>query len=90
MDLRQHRRLQLLVITLAALALCLITLAMGLAIYAYQKEQEKETPMHSSDRRYMGIPLPPDCGEYYNVGRPDDWARCMGVEIRRWEKGDIK
>lgn len=28
---------------------------------------------------FMGLPQPPDCGEYYDNGQHHAWAECMGV-----------
>ncbi len=88
MDLRQQRQLQLCVITLVVLALCLLAIVMGIAIYAYQKQQE--TPVITSEASYMGLPPAPDCSHLYNVGKSNEWRKCMGVGLRSWEKGDVR
>lgn len=82
-DLRQQRRTQLFVCAVITVALCALALVIGIAIAGYQKEME--SPLHESDRRYMGLPPAPDCSHVYNVGRPDEWQKCMGVEKRSWE-----
>jgi len=56
----------------------------GFALLLYLIETRIEPvklPKPVPDRvsRYMGVPPPPDCSEFYNVGRSKEWADCMGV-----------
>jgi hypothetical protein len=43
--------------------------------------QQCQEPERSDARqvRFMGLPPPPDCTHLANVGKPDEWAGCMGA-----------